>query len=162
MLPTLSAALLAAACAGSARPVTVAGPPADIHALAGTWVGDYSSRITGRAGTITFILRATDDSAFGDVQMIPTGAGSPLRPWRDPRSQPAPPTADLTIRFVRVANGRVSGFLAPYADPQTGGRLITSFEGQLAADTISGTYSTRPKSTSEGPTGVWRVVREPH
>ena len=50
--------------------------------------------------------------------------------------------------------------MAPYADPQTGERLITTFEGRLAGDTIGGTFVTHPGPTPGGETGRWVVTRE--
>jgi hypothetical protein len=33
--------------------------------------------------------------------------------------------------------------IAPYADPQTGARLLTTFAGQVSGNTITGTYTIR-------------------
>ena len=46
--------------------------------------------------------------------------------------------AALTINFVRVAEGRVTGTLAPYADPETGVQLFTAFDGLLRGNVIEG------------------------
>ena len=45
---------------------------------------------------------------------------------------------------MRVQGDRVSGTLAPYADPETGKKLFTTFDGRIAGDTIAGTFTTRP------------------
>lgn len=156
--PVLAAVL--ASCGGTAPPVTVVGPARDLQALAGTWFGDYASPVTGRTGSILFELRANTDSAFGSVVMTPRGAPGPLAPWRDPRTpQSSAPPTQLTIRFVRVTGGHVTGSLTPYADPVSGEPLSTAFEGQMAGDTISGTFTTRPGGGADTPTGRWRVVR---
>lgn len=160
---TLAAAsLLLAACAAVHTPVPVVGPAADISTLAGEWLGDYSSTESGRSGSITFTLRAADDSAFGDVVMIPTGLGRPLAPWRgeigaDPTQRPH--TEVLTINFVRVEHQHVNGTLAPYADPQTGERLVTRFTGEVSGNTITGTYTTHLASGATQ-TGRWTVQRK--
>src|SRR5205814_5516383 len=101
------------------------------------------------------------DSAVGDVVMIPTGYGQPLVRWRDPAVAPAtrPQSEVLTINFVRVEGGRVSGTLAPYADPQTGARLITTFAGELKGSTIDGTYTTQLPSGGTQQ-GRWTVQRK--
>jgi hypothetical protein len=160
--PSLAAAaLLLAACAATQTPVPVVGPSADITALAGEWLGDYSSTESGRSGSISFTLRAADDSAFGDVVMIPTGWGRPLTPWRGETSSaaPRPQTEVLTINFVRVQQAHVNGTLAPYADPQTGERLVTTFTGEVNGNTITGTYTTRlPSGATQ--TGRWTVQRK--
>ncbi|HXH63320.1 MAG TPA: hypothetical protein VNG95_03995 [Gemmatimonadales bacterium] len=158
----VAAAGVLSACAANRPPVAVAGAPQDVAQLAGEWVGDYSSAVTGRNGTISFTLSAAGDSAVGAVVMVPAGYGRPLAPWNDParlNAGPPPTTQVLSIRFVRVRGGRVNGSLDPYADPQTGTRLTTTFVGTLVADTIVGTYATRPSAVGDEATGRWRVVR---
>jgi len=156
-----AASVLLAACAATQTPVPVVGPAADITALAGEWVGEYSSIESGRSGSISFTLRAAADSAFGDVVMIPVGWGRPLAPWRGETPTPAqrPMTEVLSINFVRVEQGRVNGTLAPYADPQTGERLVTRFTGELSGNTITGTYTTQ-LSSGATQTGRWTVQRK--
>lgn len=154
-------AVLGAGCASTQASVPMVGREGEVHALAGQWAGEYSSAESGRSGSISFTLRASDDSAFGDVIMIPTGAAGPLRPWRTGNAPP--PTAGaspevLTIRFVRVEGSRVSGTLAPYADPVSGTQLFTTFSGTLNGDSIEGTYVTRLPS-GEAQSGRWSVKR---
>jgi hypothetical protein len=157
---TLAAsALLFAACATNQPSVPLVGRSADVAALAGEWVGEYSSVESGRSGSISFTLRSAADSAFGDVVMVPVGLGRPLMPWRGEVSAARPSSEVLTINFVRVEAGRVNGTLAPYADPQTGARLLTTFAGQLNGNTITGTYTTRLPS-GETQTGRWTVQRK--
>ena len=155
-----------AACAGHKAPVQMVGAATDVSALAGEWSGDYSSAETGRAGSISFKLRAADDSAFGDVVMVPAGSSKPLQKWHPtdtPGAQPtgsnqSSPSTILTIRFVRIESGHVSGNLDPYADPTTGARLFTTFSGELKADSISGSYTTRLLS-GQTQSGRWSVKR---
>ena len=166
-IKTLSLPLLAAvlsACGASRSPVPVVGASSDISAMVGEWVGDYSSAQSGRSGSISFSLRTAEDTAFGDVVMIPTGLGRPLQPWQQPNAAggvaaAAPHASVLTIRFVRVQAGHVSGTLDPYADPQTGERLLTTFRGDLSGKTISGTYTTRLPS-GDTQTGRWSVQKK--
>jgi hypothetical protein len=151
------------ACSSSKQaPVPVGGTVRDIRALTGRWEGTYSSAVTGRSGSISFTLTATGDSAFGEVLMTPRGFGRPLEAWNrsvvPPTGAPAHPAA-LTINFVRVAAGRVTGTLAPYADPETGVQLFTTFEGTLQGDAIRGTYVTHPAGSDERQTGEWSVKR---
>lgn len=156
-------ALALTACGASRSPVPLVGASSDVSALTGEWAGDYSSAESGRSGSITFTLRAAGDSAFGDVVMIPSALGRPLMPYRQENApgtganqSPAPTV--LTIRFVRVEHGHVSGTLDPYADPQTGARLLTTFSGELNGKTIAGTYTTRLPS-GDTQTGQWTVQR---
>src|SRR5213594_3683134 len=115
-LPTLLVLALTA-CGASRAPVPLVGASADVGALTGEWAGEYSSVESGRSGSISFTLRAAGDSAVGDVIMIPAGWGRPLAPWRQdaPPSGARQPTPEvLTINFVRVQAGHVTGTLAPY------------------------------------------------
>lgn len=149
------------ACGASRSPVPLVGASTDVTTLTGEWAGEYSSGESGRSGSITFTLRAAGDSAFGDVVMIPTGLGRPVKPYTEQpvagSNVPAATTV-LTIRFVRVEQGRVSGTLDPYADPQTGERLFTTFVGDVKGNAIEGTYTTRLQSGATQ-TGRWSVMR---
>ena len=163
-LPAVLVGVTLTACATAPQtPVPLAGALADVAALAGRWEGSYSSVETGRSGSISFTLTATGDSAFGDVIMVPRGYGQPLQAWN--RAAPAgatpPRSSVLTISFVRVAQGRVTGTLAPYADPETGGQLYTTFEGRLQGDAIAGTFTTRSAGGASTQTGQWKVTRRP-
>jgi hypothetical protein len=165
LLPLLLPLSLAA-CGVSHTPVPMVGAAAEVSALIGQWSGDYSSAESGRAGSISFTLRAAGDSAFGDVVMVPSASGIPLRPWHSQETGPAqptganqgPPSTVLAIRFVRVEKGHVSGTLDPYADPQTGARLLTTFSGELRGNSITGSYTTQLPS-GETQTGRWSVER---
>jgi hypothetical protein len=158
----VATALAVAACAANQTPVPVVGHADDLATLAGEWTGEYSSTESGRSGSISFTLRAAADSAFGDVVMIPVGWGRPLTPWRGeaaPMAAQRPMTEVLTINFVRVEAGRVNGTLAPYADPQTGERLLTTFVGDVKGANITGTYLTRlPSGATQ--TGRWTAQRK--
>jgi hypothetical protein len=160
--PTLPLFLVLAlgACGASRSPVPLVGASSDVSALTGEWAGDYSSAESGRSGSISFTLRAAGDSAFGDVIMIPTAWGRPLMPYRQQNAAggQVPETTVLSIRFVRVQQGHVSGTLDPYADPQTGARLLTTFTGEVSGNSIAGTYTTRLPS-GETQTGRWSVQR---
>jgi len=161
LIPMLAA--LSACTPTPPPPVPLAGTAKDVAALAGQWEGSYSSAATGRSGSISFTLSANGDSAVGDVIMIPRGWGRPLQaldrlgPTGAAVAQPR--SAVLTINFVRVAGGRVTGTLAPYADPETGASLSTTFEGRLDGNTIAGTYTTRGAGSPDPQTGQWKVTR---
>lgn len=153
-----AAALLG--CSGAQTPVPVVGREADISQLAGEWLGEYSSVESGRNGTISFKLVAGADSAVGDVVMTPQwlmrqgNAPTGPSPTAQPTSQP------LSIRFVRVTGGQVSGELAPYADPNCGCTLHTTFVGRLSSDTLQGTYTSVHEQSRDVQKGRWRVVRK--
>ena len=158
----ISAAALLTACSAAQTPVPMVGAASDVAALAGHWDGAYSSAATGRSGSISFTLTSSGDSAFGDVVMIPSGFGRPLQAWNKAAAPPgaaAPRSTVLTINFVRVAEGRVTGTLAPYADPETSIQLFTAFDGQVRGDVIEGTYTTRAARGVDSQTGQWTVTR---
>src|SRR2546426_6728817 len=161
LIPMLAA--LSACTPTPPPPVPMAGTAGDVAALAGQWEGSYSSAATGRSGSISFTLSASSDSAFGEVIMIPRGWGRPLQAWDRQGGADAagaqPRSAVLTINFVRVASGRVTGTLAPYPDPETGAQLFTTFEGRLDDDTIEGSYTTRGAGSRDPQTGQWKVMR---
>ena len=163
-VPAVLVAVAAACGTAPQTPVPVAGTAVDVAALAGQWEGSYSSPATGRSGSISFSLTANGDSATGDVVMIPRGFGRPLQAWNRTAAPagaiPQRPSV-LTINFVRVARGRVSGTLAPYADPETGEQLFTTFEGRLQGDEIEGTFRTHTAGGSDTPEGQWKVTRHP-
>ena len=149
-----------AACGASRSPVPVVGAATDVSSLTGEWAGEYSSVESGRSASITFTLRSAGDTAFGDVVMIPKGYGRALVPWNQPGAAGgmSQTPSVLTIRFVHVEAGHVNGTLDPYADPQTGERLFTTFNGEEKGNTIAGTYTTRlPSGLTQ--TGRWSVQR---
>jgi hypothetical protein len=158
---------LAACGPAAATPVPLAGNPVEMRALAGSWSGEYTGTESGRSGSIVFSLRADADTAFGDVVMVPRQTNVTT-----PRDQPTSAAAvggspqasnqpqTLSISFVRVAEGGVSGRLAPYRDPDLGVMVETLFVGRLvASDRLEGSF------TTSGPSGMvhhgrWRVTRD--
>jgi len=151
---------LSLACSGAQTPVPVVGASADISQMAGEWYGEYSSVESGRNGSIVFKLVAGTDSATGDVFMTPqmvTRQGA--APGEPAVSQPTT-TPAITIRFVRITGGQVSGVLAPYPDPNCGCTLHTTFVGRLQADTLEGTYTSLHEQSRDTQEGRWRAVRK--
>jgi hypothetical protein len=137
------------------------GQEADVSQLAGEWFGEYSSAESGRSGSITFKLIAGSDSATGDVVMSPRFNARPQTGQVQPTGPAMPGTIQaLTINFVRVAGGQVSGSLAPYTDPTCGCTLHTTFVGRLRADTLAGTYTSLQDQSREVQRGQWQVVRQ--
>jgi hypothetical protein len=152
-----------AACAITPRaPVALVGPESDRGALTGRWVGEYSSTVTGREGTIVFDLTAAGDTARGEVWMIGRPAsGNAYRPDSQPYVEISRPAEVLTIHIVSVQEGMLRGVLDPYLDPETGAMLVTIFRGRLEGDVITGEYGSTNQATGELSTGRWRVERKP-
>jgi len=137
------------------------GQEADVSQLAGEWFGEYSSVESGRSGSITFRLIAGSDTATGDVIMSPRYNARPQTGEAQPTGPATPGTIQaLSINFVRVTGGQVSGSLAPYTDPTCGCTLRTTFVGRLRADTLAGTYTSLHEQSREVQRGQWQVVRQ--
>ena len=150
-----------ASCA-SGPPIPLQGSPPAFMTLAGEWDGTYTSRDTGRNGSIWFELIAGEDHAHGDVLMTPRGRTEPY--YRYPRTgwpgtgRPADLTQVLTIQFVRASDGTVGGRLEPYWDPDCQCEAITTFRGRLRGDRLEGTFSTRLGLTGQA-IGRWVAYR---
>ena len=155
----IAAAVLIAACGAPSTPVPIAGTTTDLQSLAGEWTGEYSSTETGRSGSIVFRLTAGTDSATGDVMMGPQGGGAARGPGVSTTPEGARPPQVLTIRFVRVEGGRVSGRLDPYVELECACTLFTVFNGELKGDTLSGNYTSRLQTTGQEQHGRWTVTR---
>ncbi|HEX8387034.1 MAG TPA: hypothetical protein VF576_12665, partial [Rubricoccaceae bacterium] len=109
------------------RPIPVAGYEADVMGLAGEWVGGYEG--STRNGVVAFQLTTRQDTALGYVVMIPRAT---------PGERPLPVT--LSVHFVWVEGGRVEGRMDPYADPELGVELETTFYGRLVDGRLTGSY----------------------
>jgi hypothetical protein len=140
----LALALVGQGCASSLTAVPVKGKDADVFAMRGDWVGEYSSEDTGRKGTIRFSLRAGRKTADGEVEMqLP---GSPA------------PTA-LRIAVLRVAGDELHGKLERYTDPSCKCEVDADFIGTMADSVIEGTFIMHPVGTDKELGGVWKVER---
>ena len=151
---TLIAIAVATACGYHMPPVEVQGPENAVAVLAGEWSGSYWSVESGRSGSIQFSLEAGQDTAFGDVLMVPE---EPARTQE--RLADRPMSERIPIAFVRIDRDRVVGTLAPYRDPECGCRLRTTFSGTVQGDTLRGTFSSRHIEGGRTTTGQWRAVR---
>ena len=161
---SLALLMFASGCAVIHPPVPVVGDAEGVAALAGVWEGSYRSADTGRSGSIHFELVAEADSAVGEVVMTYfDGAVSFYPPDSDrwPRTQgPHVEVEVLTIRFVRLGAGRVSGTLDPYPEPDCGCTLLTTFEGTVGDEAIEGTFVARSPEHGHIQRGTWRVIRQ--
>ena len=156
----LLALLMATACRYRPEPIPIQGARDDIARLAGTWVGEYSGTTSGRNGSITFMLKAGTDSAFGDVLMVPRGAMNELSPADNPveHQRHAGSAQVLRISFVSISAHRVTGTLEPYIAPDCDCTVRTAFTGTIGVDAVEGTFVSRAPGGYEQ-IGRWRVVR---
>jgi hypothetical protein len=157
----LAALALGSACASAPAAVHLEATPTDIQALVGEWQGEYSSAATGRSGSIVFKLIAGEDHAHGDVVMIPTGSHRPYVPIGPVTGTSAMRDLPevLAIRFVRAAEGGVSGSLEPYRDPDCDCEANTTFTGRVRGDVVEGTFLTISRGM-RGTPGHWKVQRK--
>lgn len=158
----LSVVLLFWGCHTFPNPVDLYGRDVDLKLLEGEWKGEYSSKDTGRSGTIEFTLTTEKNRAFGNVLMVPRGSQEPYRPagFRDKAEADPRFPEFLTISFVKVMGGKVRGELTPYMDPEMQRRLYTIFEGMVKEDTIEGTYESRIEGSPIYFYGQWKVYRK--
>ena len=156
--------LLAVGFGWRRTPVPVYSETGSTALLVGTWSGEYSSRETGRSGSITFEMASEKDTAYCDVVMVPKVHTFQIATHDRPDVQIAKTEANtppLKIRFIRLGDGRVSGTLDPYTDPDCSCRVVTTFEGRItSANTIEGTYITRGAGVNQSSTGQWKVKRQ--
>jgi hypothetical protein len=156
----MALAIAVLGCRYRAEVVPIWGDSGDLERMAGEWTGEYSSPDSRRTGTITFMITAHGDSAFGDVLMvIPTEESVP-RPVDlvTGHSAHARSADRLSVQFVRVAGGGVRGELEPYLAPDCECRVRTTFTGTIDGDVVRGSFLT---TTDWGgkQEGRWRVVR---
>ncbi len=158
----ISVVLLSCGCMTQRNPVDMYGGSVDLESLEGEWSGEYFSKDTGRSGTIAFTLTAGANEAFGDVLMIPSSSREPYRPvgFKDKADIDPQLPSLLTIKFVEVMRGKITGELTPYWDPEMQRRLNTTFEGVLKGDTIEGTFESRIEQSPIYFYGQWQVFRK--
>lgn len=144
-LTALAALTLTLGCAGSARQVQVQGADGALVQLAGEWSGDYKGIDSGRNGVIKFDLGVGRHTAEGEVLMYTENQ-------LEPRA--------LRIKFVKVDDGRISGRIAPYVDPQCACEVETEFLGDVRGDVIDGTFVTKIAALNLEQTGMWSVTRQ--
>lgn len=139
LLATLTAACGARPTPG---PVPVEGPRVELDALSGEWDGEYWTADSGRHGTVRFRLRPGADTAYGEVEMTFSRA---LRLYGDPAdvSLRRHPCTIIDIAVVRLEGPKIRGRLAPYWDPDCDCRTLTVFEGELTADRVQGSFTSR-------------------
>jgi hypothetical protein len=146
-------------------PVQAIGAPEDLLSLTGEWTGTYDGAATGRGGSITFHLTENPLGAHGDVLMVPKQEHLYNLPLHDARDQSPhgmlSSSSILSIEFVRIASGEISGKMTPYSDPElSGATLETHFTGHLDGDWIEGTFVTYSDHGSSPRRGTWRVHRK--
>jgi hypothetical protein len=163
------ALILVGACglAPSPPPVPVQGQDEEISAFSGEWSGRYSSKATGRHGTIRFNLPENADTGYGEVEItfspsleMTRQAAAADYPKAHPEELSQEPCTSIGIRVVRIEDNLVRGTMAPYWDPDCECRANTVFEGKLEGNQVKGSFSTRRESKRQPlAVGEWRAER---
>ena len=157
----LALAALAAGCAYNPPPVPLDARPSEVETLAGRWSGTYHGEGSGRSGSIEFILVAGEDHAHGDVMMVAHGSHHVYESWRETSPAREATAAEvLTIRFVALERGEVTGELDPYRDPACDCRAVTRFRGRAEGDLIAGSFVTYSAGAAGPSHGTWKVRRK--
>jgi hypothetical protein len=169
-LPALAlAALAAASCSSPQNPAPSVPVEAvakkDLSALVGKWTGDYSSKDTGRSGSIVFELKSGGaTTAHGDVLMWPKGSKNVMAPSEAKtlsQEQLRTTPQILNINFVQSQGGYVTGTMDPYTDPDCQCEVRTTFSGSIDGNVIVGEFTTERWDKQGKPaTGNWKVTRQ--
>jgi hypothetical protein len=127
--------------------------------LVGTWLGEYHGTESGRSGSITFIIAASGDSAYGDVLMVSATNPGVIRAAHPPEEHMAHVRSAQALRIdlVAISGGEVSGRMEPYIAPDCNCQVTTTFTGRPSGDVIEGTFVTRGANLEQH--GRWRVTR---
>lgn len=163
MVLVLSGAGLVASACATAPVVPVRGTATDLAALAGEWHGTYSSRATGRSGSVSFKFTEGENHGHGYVLMTGDGraeASYGYGPGRNPQGQNPESQSFRAIQFVGGLGSTVEGTLDPYWDPACRCEAATTFRGHLAGDRLRGTFTTRFGEDAIA-TGRWEATRKP-
>lgn len=161
-------AVLMFGCATAPAPVPevkkVTGRVIDIAELSGSWLGQYNSTVTKRSGVISLDLNESSGKAIGQVILT---SKTPIKVSSSPKSITSPGTVkrtqekSLSIEFIAVQDGKVSGDVTPYTDPAFGeATVFTTFEGTLTGNRLEGTYTSRIGQDGHSYNGSWWAVRQ--
>jgi hypothetical protein len=143
----VAVALVVTGCGSMWASVPVKGSDASVLSLAGKWEGTFEGADAARSGVIQFELAQGSKYAEGNVTMNA----------KDPRKATTVP-----FRYVEAADdGKVVGVIGPYLEPRSNAQVQTQFVGARQADTIAGTFTTRPVgSTDKGESGRWQMSKK--
>ncbi|HEX9942437.1 MAG TPA: hypothetical protein VGG03_10500 [Thermoanaerobaculia bacterium] len=105
-------------------------------------------------------LAKGENVAYGDVLMFPNPSGDSPQAQNQAPGEVARGPQPLTIRFIAVEGGQISGTLDPYRDPDCSCMVSTKFTGRLQGDVIEGTFTTRGGLGYVPQEGRWQVMRK--
>lgn len=142
----------------------VSGTTFDIAQLTGTWEGNFISTVTQRSGTITLELNQEGNKEVGSILLqyqkqhpkVHAPKGHNVK-----KTGTYTKTKPLSVEFIAIEGGKISGTVTPYADPILFRKTVfTTYEGSLIGNRIEGTYTTRVGQKGNSFTGSWWAVRK--
>jgi hypothetical protein len=154
--------LAVAGCAYHPRALTLQASATEWRALVGEWRGSYSSDGGDRHGLIDLSLAAGEQQAYGDVLMVAAGSRDryyPSAAGERMATAERPHGTILTIRFVRAADGRLTGTMDPYWDPERSCEATATFYGAIGDGRMDGTFTSLCADGVHAIRGHWSVLR---
>ena len=136
----LALAALVAACGIQPTPEPTPSSPADLAAMNGNWVGEYSNTETSRSGSISMSLRNWDDSVSGDVIMVPRGSTPLLAADVATHVTRGISAEILHLSFRRVAGGMVEANVEPHYSPDCACVVNMVLQATPSRNLISGEF----------------------
>lgn len=140
--------------------IATSGDKTGMKALAGRWIGEYKSKVTGRHGYISFALSGDKNKAVGGISMVSAKKGKSGKPGSVTRRlSGGEKRKPLTITFVEIEGGKVSGKVSPFFEPKYNSMVHSVFEGTLyGGEVLEGTFTSTIADTGSSYSGTWRVV----
>ena len=140
--------------------IAMSGDEVGMESLAGRWIGEYKSGAGGRHGYISFTLSGEKDRAVGGISMVSGKKGKTGKPGSMMRRRSGGEKRDpLTITFVEIAGGKVSGTVTPFFEPKYNSMVHTVFEGTLyGGELLEGTFTSTIADKGSSYSGTWRVI----
>ena len=155
----LALAALVMACAVQPTPEPTPSQPADLAAMHGYWIGEYSNSETGRSGSISLSLRSWSDSVAGDIVMVPRGSTPLLATDVSGHVARGTSAEVLHLNFKRVMGGMVEGTVEPYFSPDCACAVSMVLQATPSKNLISGEFViTAPRGLRQQ--GKWSVERQ--
>ena len=161
-----AAASIMVGCAAFETPAIkeVSGTTYDVAQLTGTWEGSFVSTATKRSGIITLDLNQVANKEVGSITLhyqkkhpkvhAPKGHNV-KKTGTYTKSKP------LSVEFMAIEDGKISGTVTPYSDPVFLGKTVFStYEGKVTGNRIEGTYTSRIGQNGNLFTGSWWAVRK--
>ena len=126
--------------------------------LAGRWEGNFTTDVTQKSGKIVLTLNGSDESASGMLMLTPTGGrtvapegAEPMAaaPAKGKKAAPAP-AGGLSVTAMKSGDDKVTGSVdGSYMDPGCNCTVVSTFEGDLNGNTLTGTISARDSRTGQ-------------